>query len=72
MKLDLLKRIRTYKGFSQKDIADEIQISEKAYNFKENGRTQFTRTELLGITQYLNLDLDQVNEIFFENNITKR
>ena len=37
MKLRLLKSKRVLKGIYQHEIAKEIGISHKSYNFKENG-----------------------------------
>lgn len=72
MNKDLLKRTRKYKGMDQKDIANKIGISHKAYNFKENGKSQFNREEILQLIICLELGFTEVNEIFFDNNITKR
>ena len=41
LKLRLLKSKRVLKGIYQHEIAKEIGISHKSYNFKENGKVGF-------------------------------
>lgn len=71
MKLELLKRTRLYKGFLQKDIAQNLGISQKSYNLKENGKREFNRNEMIAIVESLDLTMNEVNEIFFNNTISR-
>ncbi|RDY26711.1 XRE family transcriptional regulator [Romboutsia weinsteinii] len=64
MKHQLLKAKRVSNNLTQKEMADRIGISCKAYNFKENGKTQFDLKEILKIVGFLKLDYKDVNEIF--------
>lgn len=67
--LELLKKTRLYKGYHQYEMAKILGISKGAYNRKENGWTEFTRGEMMRIIDRLELNVDDVNKIFFANSI---
>lgn len=67
----ILKSKRVLAGLRQKDVAKGLDLTEKTYCLKENGKTDFTREEIDKISIILKLDLDDVNLIFFDNKITK-
>ncbi|NOW85583.1 DNA-binding XRE family transcriptional regulator [Clostridium beijerinckii] len=69
MKPNLLKSKRISKGLLQKKAAEELGLTEKSYNHKENGKTEFKTNEILKISSVLNLTIDDVNEIFFDNSL---
>ena len=71
MNLDLLKRTRMYKGYQQYEVADSIGLSRQTYNYKENGKSPFNAYEIVKIVSFLSLNFDEVNEIFFNNSISK-
>ena len=71
MNTNKLKAVRIEKGHTQKSLARIIGMSEKTYNRKELGLIEFTGKEILIISNTLNLTMDMVNEIFFENKLTK-
>lgn len=71
MNLNLLKRTRLYKGYQQYEVADGIGISRQTYNYKENGKSLFNIEETARVVSFLNLTLDEINEIFFDNAILK-
>jgi len=71
LNLDLLKRTRLYKGFKQYEVADNIGISRQAYNSKEKGKSPIYADEISKIILFLSLTFDEVNEIFFDNIISK-
>ena len=71
MKLRLLKAKRVLKGMYQHEVAKEIGISHKTYNFKENGKVEFNVEEILKVIQCLDLTFDEVNDIFFANKLPK-
>lgn len=52
-------------GFTQKQIADKIGISETSFNKKLKGNSQFNQTEIKQILACLNLNISQVAEYFF-------
>jgi DNA-binding XRE family transcriptional regulator len=67
-----LKSVRVEKNHTQKSLARAVGMSEKTYNRKELGIIDFTRSEMLNISNILGLNIEMVNEIFFENKLTKR
>ena len=71
MNLDLLKRTRLYKGYQQCEVANGIGLSRQTYNYKENGKSPFNIDELVRVSKFLSLSLDDINEIFFGNVISK-
>ena len=71
MKLRLLKAKRVLKGMYQHEVAKEIGVSHKTYNFKENGKVEFNVEEILKVIQCLDLNFDEVNDIFFSNKLPK-
>lgn len=70
MRLELLRRVRAFKGYKQYEIADLIGMTRQCYNLKENGKYSFTIEDVVSISKFLNLSLEDVNEIFFENKIS--
>ena len=71
MKLRLLKAKRVLKGMYQHEVAKEIGVSHKTYNFKENGKVEFNVEEILKVIECLELNFDEVNDIFFSNKLPK-
>ena len=71
MKLRLLKAKRVLKGMYQHELAKEIGVSHKTYNFKENGKVEFNVEEILKVIECLDLTFDEVNDIFFANKLPK-
>lgn len=71
MNLNLLKRTRMYKGYQQYEVADGIGLTRQTYNYKENGKSLFNIDEIVRVASFLNLTFDEVNEIFFDNSISK-
>ena len=71
MNLNLLKRTRMYKGYQQYEVADGIGLSRQTYNYKENENSLFNIDEIVRVASFLNLTFDEVNEIFFDNSISK-
>ncbi|SDM52482.1 helix-turn-helix transcriptional regulator [Halarsenatibacter silvermanii] len=45
-----LKSLRKINNFSQKEMAEKLYMSESSYCRKENGKLQFTRTDIEIIT----------------------
>ncbi|WP_422446020.1 helix-turn-helix transcriptional regulator [Thermoanaerobacterium sp. DL9XJH110] len=65
-----LKGARVAKGYTQETLAQKLHMSAKTYNRKELGLIEFNRHEILTIAQILELNTNQVNEIFFDNKLT--
>jgi DNA-binding XRE family transcriptional regulator len=69
MNSKLLKSKRIFKGILQKNAAQKLGLTEKTYNHKENGKIQFKANEILTISILLDLTMEDVNEIFFDNTL---
>lgn len=48
---------RHEKNKTQKDVAEMLGISTRAYNYKENNKSNFTIDELVKIASYLNCSI---------------
>lgn len=51
---------------SNRDLAMMIGLSEQALYNKINGTTEFKNSEIKKIAEFLNLSLQDVNNIFFD------
>lgn len=71
MGLRLLKSKRVLKGLTQEAIAAKIGINTKSYNMKENGKNKFSIEEVARISEYLDLNLEEVNDIFLQIKLPK-
>ena len=54
-----------------RDTAKELGITIKSYNAKENGKREFTLDEAKKISSLLKLNLNEVNDIFFNSAISR-
>lgn len=71
MNLKKLKFKRMSKELYQYQIAQKMGISNKTYNFKENGRIVFTVEEVLKVIECLDMTLEEADDIFFSNKLPK-
>lgn len=55
-----LRGKRVEKGYSQADLAKLLEISTNAYNLKENGKNEFTLSEIQDLLYYLDCDFDDI------------
>ncbi len=60
---------RNEKGLSQEEMAKLLGISKNNYNLKENGKLDFNLVEVKKILSILN---DSYDNIFFDENVTKK
>ena len=67
-----LKIARIRKKKSAKDLAFAIGKSTASYNKKERGEVRFSSDEITTVTKDLELTPEQVNAIFFDNNLPIR
>lgn len=58
-------------GLTQQKLAKEAKMSTKTYNRKELGIIPFTGEEIINVSKILSLDINLVNEIFFDNKLTE-
>ena len=54
----ILKGLRAERGMSQADVAKIVGISEGSYLHKENGKRDFTSTEMRIIKRFFKVSLD--------------
>lgn len=66
----ILKSKRVLFDLTQEEIAKEVGINIKSYNLKENGKREFTLDEAKKISNLLKLNLNEVNDIFFDSSIS--
>ena len=69
MGLRILKSKRILFNLTQEEIAKKLGINIKSYNLKENGKRAFTLFEAKKIIRLLKLNLNEVNDIFFNSDI---
>lgn len=70
-----LNKIAAYRkliGVSQADMAKKLGISLTSYNKKENGRREFTQSEMIEITKIFQEKLPDItmDAIFFNNELS--
>ena len=70
MGLRILKSKRILFDLTQEEIAKEVGNNIKSYNLKENGKREFTLDEAKKISNLLKLNLNEVNDIFFDSSIS--
>lgn len=51
---------KTYKHFTQQQMADYLGISTKSYRDKELGRREFTQDEMFEIAKLFNRKIDDI------------
>lgn len=69
MNTNLLKSKRVEKGLVQRKVAEKLEVTEKTYNHKENGKIPFKPDEISLLSNLLQLNILEINEIFFNNNL---
>lgn len=69
MSSNLLKSRRIFKGILQKKAAEKLDLTKKTYNHKEDGKIQFKASEILSISIILDLTMEDVNKVFFNNDL---
>ena len=55
-----LKGKRVEKGMTQTDIARKMNMATSTYNFKENGRVEFTMTECIELMKILECTFEDI------------
>lgn len=67
-----LKFARLRKRKTQKEMADIIGKSLRTYAMKERGEVAFFPDEIVAVSLSLGLTAEQINDIFFDNNLPFR
>jgi transcriptional regulator with XRE-family HTH domain len=68
-----IRKIRELKGFTQQNLADEIDVSQKSLSRIENGQISATFSTILKICAALNVKLNELlefNEQYIFNSYT--
>jgi DNA-binding XRE family transcriptional regulator len=72
MNVRLLKAKRVERNVKQAELAEILEITPKSVCEKENSsRCRFTVDEMLTISKYLQLTLEEFDAIFFDNRLTE-
>lgn len=70
MNVNLLKSQIALKGKSFKEIAIKLKISKSALYRKVYGKSEFTRAEISILISFLEIDVEQAMEIFFNEKVS--
>lgn len=72
MNINLLKAQIVLKGKKVSDVSKNLKISKSALYRKLSGKSDFTRGEICGMIDFLEIETDKAMEIFFNNNVSLR
>lgn len=61
-----LRAKRVEKQMTQVELAEKLKISPQSYNYKENGKIDFTLSEIQDLMYYLDCEF---NDIFFKKEV---
>ena len=64
-----IKGARTKLGYTQKYVAEQLGMSVYSYQKKESGQVKFTDEEKAGLTELLELTLEQFNDFLFDGKL---
>ena len=70
MNVNLLKSQIALKGKTFKEIATKLKISKSALYRKMYSKIEFTRAEISILITYLEIDVEQAMEIFFDEKVS--
>lgn len=70
MNVNLLKSQIVLKGKSFKEIAIKLKISKSALYRKMYGKSEFTRAEISTLINFLEINVEQAMEIFFNEKVS--
>lgn len=64
-----IKGARTRLGYTQRYVADQLDITENSYHKKESGKVRFTDKEKIRLARLLGLNLQQFNDFFYDGEL---
>lgn len=70
MNINMLKAQIALKGKKISDITKLLKISKSAIYRKLNGKSDFTRKEILLLINFLEISTDKAMEIFFNEKVS--
>lgn len=62
-----LKEYRVKNGYTQKEMANFLNIKQNSYSRKENGRRQFTIDELLALEKVFKISISELLQLIKGN-----
>nr|DAE54152.1 MAG TPA: helix-turn-helix domain protein [Caudoviricetes sp.] len=62
-----LKEYRVKNGYTQKEMANFLNIKQNSYSRKENGRRQFTIDELLALEKVFKISISDLLQLIKGN-----
>lgn len=57
------------KGFTQEQLAEQLGMTIATFNYKVNNKREFKASEIKKLAEFLCLTTDEVNAIFFANEV---
>lgn len=63
-----LKELIRSKGFTQRELADELELNENYLNQKLNGHAPFTQKQIKYLSDRLNLTAQEITDFFIYSN----
>lgn len=72
MKQNLFRAKLAENGLSQKAVAKELKMSENTLTHKIRGQSFFGINDVKKMSKLLNLDKDEVFDIFFADDVDKK
>ena len=70
VKKNLLEAKMKIFGDNQSSLAEALNISLATFNYKLNGKSEFTRDEIQKIKERYNLTAEEIDEIFFGHDVS--
>lgn len=70
MNYNLLKSKIALQGRTTKDVAEALKLSKSAMYRKMHGITEFTRSEISKLIEYLDINYKEAMEIFFNEKVS--
>lgn len=67
-----LKGARVSKGLNQEETAKKVGVALPTYCNKENGKIPFTTKEISKLSKIFDLNIVEINDIFFDGDLTNR
>lgn len=69
---NLLKSVLMKNGITSEQLADRIGVSRATMSYKMNNKRDFTSQEIKAIVRILALEVEEMNAIFFADNVAVR
>ncbi len=64
-----IKGARTRLGYTQRDMAEMLGLTEGSYQKRESGAVEFKHEEVIRLAEILHLTIRQVNDFIFDGKL---